>query len=262
MSDVTSNEAKKRKMENSTSVSSTDATNNNIDKEDNNPTIISKTPIYTSEHFKARYNGPSRDSMTPEQSKIHDEICKTRPRTGISGPFGPWIAIPNIGQPSQLLGKACRYDTSFSFRESELVILLTGARHCSHTEFDLHQGEAIRAGLPLDIIQSIPRDKDFSLQAVKDSLIPKLKNPPQIDKENNTSDTTTIQPNPEREVALALFTSELLDSSTVCEDTYNETKVALGGKDEVLVEITAIVGYYTYTAYTLNVFSIPSKIPK
>mmetsp|Transcript_5679 Transcript_5679/g.7799 ORF Transcript_5679/g.7799 Transcript_5679/m.7799 type:complete len:210 (+) Transcript_5679:139-768(+) len=197
----------------------------------------------TSDKFAARYNGPTEVEMTDEQRSIRNSIVESRPRTGISGPFGPWIAVPPIAGPSQELGKACRYGTSLSMRESELVILLTGAKHKSHSEFDIHQGEALRAGLGLEVLEAIPRDDEFSLQNVKDKVIPLLKQG-------------------EREVAIALFAAELLETSTVSGETYNATKEALNGKDSVIVEITSIIGYYTYCAYTLNVFNIPSVPPK
>eukprot|EP00957_Ditylum_brightwellii_P051564 3910630-Ditylum_brightwellii.AAC.1 len=181
--------------------------------------------------------------MTEGQRSIRDSIVESRPRTGISGPFGPWIAVPAIADPSQQLGKACRYGTSLSMRESEIVILLTGAKHKSHAEFDIHQGEALRAGVSLEIISAIPRDNEFSLENVKTKVLPLLNQE-------------------EREAAIALFTAELLDTSTISNETYNATKDALDGKDSTIVEITSIVGYYTYCAYTLNVFNIPCISPK
>ncbi len=176
--------------------------------------------------------------MTDEQKKIRDAIVATRKRTGLSGPFGPWLAVPAIAEPAQALGRACRYGTSLSFKESELVILLTGAKTKSHAEFDIHVGEALRAGWSLDFIQAIPRDDEFSLEKVKSILVPMLKD--------------------EREMAIALFTAELLGSYTVSDETYETTKKVMDGKDSVLVEIVSISGYYTYVAYTLNVFRIPS----
>ena len=193
----------------------------------------------TSSGFVARYAGPSEEECTPEQKKIRDAIIASRPRTGLSGPFGPWLAVPEIAQPAQALGKACRYDTSLEFHESELVILLTGAKTRSHAEFDIHVGEALKAGIPMETILAIPRDDDFSLQAVKDKVLPLLEN--------------------DRQKAIATFTSELVDTYTVSDETYESTKAALGGKDSVLVEITSIAGYYTYVAYTLNAFRIPTK---
>ena len=55
---------------------------------------------------------------------------------------------------------------------------------------------------------------------------------------------------------IALFAAELLDTNTVSDETYERTKQVLDGQDSVLVEITAIIGYYSYVAYTLNVFKI------
>jgi 4-carboxymuconolactone decarboxylase len=198
--------------------------------------------VNTSSEFVARYNGPAVEEMDDQQAKIRDSILATRKGTGLSGPFGPWLAIPEIAGPAQQLGRACRYGTSLSYRESELVILLTGAKTRSHAEFDIHVGEALKAGLTMDIIQAIPRDDDFSVTAVKERLIPLLSSE-----------------NSKRDVAIALFTAELLHTYTVSDKTYAETKAALGNKDTTLVEIVSISGYYTYVAYTLNTFRIPSK---
>jgi alkylhydroperoxidase family enzyme len=188
---------------------------------------------------KPRYNGPKPEEMDNKQKEIYDYILKSRPRTGLSGPFGPWLAVPEIAEPASQLGKACRYDTSLSFRESELVILLTGAKARSSTEFAIHTGEALKAGIDEEVIESIPRDDDFSVNAVQEKLIPLLDN--------------------DREKAIVNFTAELLQNSTVSEETYQKTKAAVESKDSVLVEITSIVGYYMYVSYTLNVFRIPVK---
>jgi 4-carboxymuconolactone decarboxylase len=193
----------------------------------------------TSEDFVPRYTGPSESDLSDEQRQLREEIIAKRPRTGWRGPFGPWLAVPSIAQPAQQLGQAVRYGTHLSFRESELAILLTGAKMRSHTEFDLHVGEAQRAGWTLDVIRRIPRDGDFSQASVASNLLPVLDNP--------------------RERAIARFVAELLETHTVSDSTYEETKAALDGKDSLLMEITSIVGYYMYVCYTLNVFRIPSK---
>jgi hypothetical protein len=43
-----------------------------------------------------------------------------------------------------------------------------------------------------------------------------------------------------------------LETSTVTDSTYKKTKAVLDGKDSVLVEITAILGYYVYESYTMS----------
>jgi 4-carboxymuconolactone decarboxylase len=198
---------------------------------DNDETISSE--------IQPRYKGPTIAEMTEKQKEIRENIINSRPRTGLNGPFGPWLAVPEIAEPASTLGKACRYDTSLSFKESELVILLVGAKMRSQTEFEIHTAEALKAGLTQEIIDSIPRDDDFSAQSVMDTVLQLL-------------DT-------DREKAIVTFAAELLDTSTVSDLTYNSTKAALDGKDSTLVEITSITGYYTYVCYTLNVFQIPPK---
>mmetsp|Transcript_4557 Transcript_4557/g.6681 ORF Transcript_4557/g.6681 Transcript_4557/m.6681 type:complete len:238 (-) Transcript_4557:112-825(-) len=195
----------------------------------------------TSTNFKPRYTGPPFDQLTPSQKQIQDSILQSRPKTGLSGPFGPWLANPSICAPAQSLGKVCRYDTSLTKYQSEIVILLTGAKHCSHTEFDIHVGEALDAGVSMEVIQSIPRDGEFTLKNVEDNVLPLIEN--------------------EKDRSLILFTTQLLmNSGLISDELYDEAKRIVGeGKDEVLVEITSIIGYYTFVAYTLNVFRIPSK---
>jgi alkylhydroperoxidase family enzyme len=148
-------------------------------------------------------------------------------------------------------------------RESELVILLTAAKFKSEAEFDIHAFEALRAGIGIDVIHSIPRgtllsqegDKhnektdpviEFSLANVKKCLIP------QLEKEMSNEGKGDIQ----RAIQIVLFTAELVEKNTVTDETYATTKRVLGGDDSVLVEIVAIVGYYTYVAFTLNVFRV------
>jgi alkylhydroperoxidase family enzyme len=62
----------------------------------------------------------------------------------------------------------------------------------------------------------------------------------------------------DRETQIVLFAAEILETSTVSGDRYSAAKNILEN-DRVLVEITSIIGYYTFCAYTLNVFQIPSK---
>lgn len=157
------------------------------------------------------------------------------------------------------------------------MILLTGARFKSEGEFDIHVGEARRAGIGMEVVKSIPRGRlpslmdekggedgdgeeeavEFSLDNVKKFMLPILK---KEHDDNVLSASGNGDTSKEREVAIVLFTAELLETFTVSDETYNRTKEALDGKDSVLVEINAIVGYYAYVAFTLNVFKIPSGV--
>ena len=58
-----------------------------------------------------------------------------------------------------------------------------------------------------------------------------------------------------RAAAVHDFASSLLACSSVDDATYEQARLALG--EVAMVELTAIVGYYTLVAFTLNVFHIP-----
>ena len=103
-----------------------------------------------------RFKGPALDAMTAAQREIHDDIVATR-TTGIRGPFGPWLANPDVARPAQELGRVCRYETSLELRESELAILLTAAYHDCPTEWAIHVEEARRAGLEEAVIVAIAK---------------------------------------------------------------------------------------------------------
>ena len=94
----------------------------------------------------------------------------------------------------------------------------------------------MRAGWSSEMIQAIPRDEDFSAASVQNQLKDYYQNP--------------------REAAIAQFAAELLETSTVSDETYYKTRKLVDGKDSVLMEIVAICGYYTLVSYTLNAFQI------
>jgi SpoVK/Ycf46/Vps4 family AAA+-type ATPase/alkylhydroperoxidase family enzyme len=181
------------------------------------------------ERLRHRFKGPNVDDMDGEQRDVYDEIMETR-TTGVRGPFGPWLANVSIAKPAQELGRVCRYETSFTLQESELVILLTARHYRSRTEWDIHVEEARKAGLDERIISSIETREEPKFLLGEEKL-----------------------------AALFEFTSELLADSNVTEETYNRLKHAFDGEDKVVVEAVSISGYYGYVAHTLNVFGISSK---
>ena len=54
------------------------------------------------------------------------------------------------------------------------------------------------------------------------------------------------------------FVSELLDSRTVSQSTYDQAETTLGRRG--VVDLVGIVGYYCLVSITLNVFEMP--LPK
>ncbi|KAL1523425.1 hypothetical protein AB1Y20_018365 [Prymnesium parvum] len=191
-----------------------------------------------------RFTGPSLAHMSAEQRAIYDEIAATRP-TGVHGPFGPWLASPAIAQPAQQLGRVCRLETSLSPAESEMAILLTAARHNASTEWAIHERMAREAGAhtAASLLQGTGQPGLlFHASGVANDVIQSIKRRQRPDGL------------PSRMAAVHDFSRSLLDCSRVSGTTYEVALGLMGEKS--LVELTAILGYYTLVAFTLNVFQI------
>ncbi|MCD9033177.1 carboxymuconolactone decarboxylase family protein [Luteimonas sp. Y-2-2-4F] len=166
---------------------------------------------------------PSPESMTPEQRQVHDRIVAGR-RGKIQGPLRAALHNPALADRWQALGELLRYDTSLTRRESELAILVTGRACHSPFEWYAHRLEAERAGL-----------SEAALEALLAQREPEGLDP--------------------REAAVVAYARELNRDDSVSDATYARALERLGAR--TLVELTALVGYYTMVAMTLNAHEIP-----
>ncbi|CAD7940374.1 unnamed protein product [Amoebophrya sp. A120] len=187
---------------------------------------------------KTRYVGPSNDALSDEQRLIQEEILRTRPRTGLSGPFGPWLASPGVAETAQRLGKAVRYDTDFKPRQSECLILLTAAWTRSEKEWSIHEPEALQAGVPQPVLEFLGRVKDMGGRRNVPAILAEL--------DDLAADGDGL---------LLRIGIALLQHSDLDDDLYAAGIEAFGEKG--MVELVSIVGYYQYVALTLNVFRPP-----
>ena len=77
--------------------------------------------------MKSRLDLPSPEALGAEQKKIYEAIVATR--GNVQGPFLAWLLSPGLAGPAQQLGAFCRYQTSLSLPESELLILYVAAHY-------------------------------------------------------------------------------------------------------------------------------------
>ena len=171
----------------------------------------------------ARISLPTPETMTPEQRRVYDAVV-SGPRGELRGPLRAALHRPELADKWQQLGELLRYRTSLPPHLSELAILVT-ARHCNcELEWHIHEGMALKAGLTRAVIEDIRI----------------FKRPAGVDAD-----------------ALAIFdfADELNRRKTVSEATYR--RVLERWKEIGVVELTALVGYYTMVAMTLNAHEIP-----
>ena len=187
-----------------------------------------------------RYAGPKESQLTEQQRRIKEDIELTR-TTGLNGPFSCWLASATIGDRAQQLGKACRYDTVFSQREAELIILITAAYSDCTAEWDIHLGEAKKAGLEELILSAINKWRGSWGEG----------------EEGEECKDIVAACNNEKERLIARLSVALLEGKGKVENNlYNECVRSFENKERAIMDCISITGYYTYVAFTLNCFQV------
>ena len=163
------------------------------------------------------------DTMTPEQRRVHDAVV-AGPRGELRGPLRAVLHRAELADKWQQLGELLRYRTSLPPHLKELAILVTG-RHC-HAQFEwyIHAQMALKAGLPQAVIDDVhagrrPAGLDADGLAVFDYA-----------EELNRRKRSAMRP------------------TGACSTRWQAVGV---------VELTALIGYYTMVAMTLNCHDIP-----
>ncbi|WP_376091882.1 carboxymuconolactone decarboxylase family protein [Roseomonas sp. CCTCC AB2023176] len=161
--------------------------------------------------------------MTREQRAVHDAVV-SGPRGVMIGPLRAAIHSPDLAARWSAFGEALRYNTILPKRLNELAILVTGRRWTAQVEWWVHATAAAAAGLPEPIIEAI-----------------RIGEPPAFDDQDDA--------------AIYEFARQLQQTGTVDDATYGAVLDRWGPRG--VVELTAVIGYYTLVAMTLNVHAIP-----
>lgn len=163
------------------------------------------------------------EQMSAEQRRIYDEIVASR-GTWLNGPFAPMLHQPRLADPAQKLGEFLRYHTSLTPRLSELAILVVARHWDSDFEWYQHARIALQSDVAAATVESIRHGE------VPSSLR-------------------------EDERAVYDFTRTLLEGHRVPDEIYDEAQQLFGVVG--VVELTALIGYYTLIAFTLNAHEVP-----
>ncbi len=166
---------------------------------------------------------PSPESMTPEQRRVYDAVV-SGPRGKVVGPLRAALHSPELAERWQALGAFLRYRTQLTPRQSELAILVTGRACQAPFEWYAHRIEAEKAGIEAEVIEALLAQR---MPAALD----------------------------ETDAAIVQYATELNRHRSVSDATHARALARLG--ERTLVELTALVGYYTMVAMTLNAHEIP-----
>jgi 4-carboxymuconolactone decarboxylase len=166
---------------------------------------------------------PSAEEMTPQQRRVYDQVI-AGPRGQVVGPLRAVIHSPELAERWSRMGEYLRYSTCLPRKLNELAILITGRRWNAQIEFHVHAEAARAAGL-----------KPAAIEAIRAGQ------PPVFAEE---AEHETYE-----------FAREIQQTGRVTETTYRAVERRWGARG--VVELTALIGYYTMVSMTLNAHEIP-----
>lgn len=100
---------------------------------------------------------PKREDFDEEGKIIFDKRVGTGARSirGLRGPSGIRLYSPKLADYSNSVSQYLRFETGFSGRIRELAILVTAREMDSQFEWAAHEPEALKEGLPKEIIEIV-----------------------------------------------------------------------------------------------------------
>lgn len=163
------------------------------------------------------------DTMDAAQQAVLDKIL-SGPRGRIQGPLRAALHNAELADKWQAMGALLRYGTSLPPRLSEIAILVTGRACRSPFEWYAHRIEGEKAGLEPAFLEALLAQAE----------------PPGMSEDDRIVWRYAVELNREKSVSGATHAAAL---------------ARFGPR--TVVELTALIGYYTMVAMTLNCHEIP-----
>ena len=170
---------------------------------------------------------------TAEQKQAAADFEAAR-KVAVFGPFEPLMHSPEVMSQARAMGDYLRYKSAMGNTLSELAILITAREWTQDYEWFVHYPIALKAGIKPEIADAIAEGRRPAAM------------------------------NPDEE-AVYEYAMELLKNKQVANATFERAKSRFGTKG--VVDLTGIVGYYTFLAMQLNAAQYPApkdarKLPR
>jgi 4-carboxymuconolactone decarboxylase len=164
----------------------------------------------------------SEANMTDAQRRVYEAMMNGPRRSPPVGPLAAAMHRPDLAEAWSALGLVLRFNSSFPPRLREFVILLVGRHWDCQFEWFSHEAEAHKAGLSTQTIETLRQGGDAFAAA--------------------------------DEQAIHAYATELLRCHHAGDATYQAMLASYGTAG--IVELTALIGYYSMVALTLNAHEI------
>ncbi len=166
---------------------------------------------------------PAPEEMNEAQMAVYEKIV-SGPRGTLVGPLRAALHNPALADRWQAFGQVLRYETCLPRDLNELAILVAARHWNSELEWTIHAAAARKAGLDEAVIE-----------AIRVGQLPDFAD--------------------DRAREIYDFSRELLENGKVGDAAYT---AVLNSWDAIgTVELTALLGYYSMVALTLNAHRIP-----
>ena len=181
----------------------------------------------------------SSEEMTAEQRDLYRQILGgprgQGPRAvqlssgagGLAGPFNAMLYAPPVGHALQELGVAIRFRTQLSPRIRETAILVVAQAWDSGYERDSHEPIGREAGLTEPEIEALRAGADPGFAGKQEQVA---------------------------YAVVRALTGPDLNTADLDDHAYDTAVTVLG--ERALVELSALVGYYTTLALQLRIFRV------
>jgi 4-carboxymuconolactone decarboxylase len=166
---------------------------------------------------------PGREDLDEAQRAVWDRVV-SGPRGQVIGPLRAAIHNAELAGRWSALGESLRFSTSLPKRLSELAICVTGRRWSAQVEWFVHARTAAENGISAAVLDAIRGGRAPAFDKPDERLVYE-------------------------------FTRTLQQDGRVPDAVYAQAVASFGVKG--VVELTALVGYYTMVSMTLNAHGIP-----
>jgi 4-carboxymuconolactone decarboxylase len=171
----------------------------------------------------ARLDPLPMEALTPEQKLLHTELGRTRKR--VSGPFAIWLRNPPLADAANRVTLALRENGKLARRFYELIVLIVVRHWSAPYAWAAHEGAAVAAGLPSEVIEAIRNRRKPEFQEAD---------------ERTVYETVT----------------ELLETKALSSASYDRLIRQFGV--DLTIEIVTIAGFYGMVATVLKGFDVPT----
>lgn len=153
--------------------------------------------------------------------------------TGLRGPIGMWMHSPVLAKAMFDVRQRVRYGTAKDQRLTELAIISTAREINNQYEYSAHEPLARAAGLEQEIIDIV-----------------RFRTP--------LEDLGGVRGFGDTEKTIVQFARELISEEKVSAETFGKAVTIFG--EEGVVDLTGLIGYYSFVAMTLKAFDVQRAV--